>query len=102
MLQIKVDRRVTEEYERLRADSYSCTITMRNAVHQNGSKFRISLLNIRSLSKHHLDLGCDTTLTDSDSIALTEAHLFPAQEVAHLSPQCFFAKFQITALPSTA
>ena len=66
MLQTKVDGRVTEEYERLRADSDSCTIAMRNAVHQNNSNFVISLWNIRSLSKHHLDLGCDTTLTDSD------------------------------------
>ena len=99
MLQIKVDRRVTEEYERLRADSDSCTIAMRNAVHQNDSNFAISLLNIRSLSKHHLDLGCDTTLTDSDLIALTETHLFPTQEVAHLSPQWFFVKFQNHCTP---
>ena len=89
MLQIKVDRRVTEEYERLRADSDSYRIAMWNAVHQNDSNVVTSLLNIRSLSKHHPDLGCDTTLTDSDLIALTETHLFPAQEVAHLSPQCF-------------
>ena len=79
--------------------SDSCTIAMRNAVHQNDSNFVISLLNIRSLSKHHLDLGCDTTLTDSDLIYLTETHLFPAQEVAHFSPQCFFGKFQNHCTP---
>ena len=79
--------------------SDSCTIAMRNAVHQNDSNFVISLLNIRSLSKHHLDLGCDTTLTDSDLISLTETHLFPAQEVAHFSPQCFFGKFQNHCTP---
>ena len=103
MLQIKVDGRVTEEYERLRADSDSCTIAMCNAVHQNDSTdFDISLLNICSLSKHHLDLGCDTTLTDSDLIALTETYLFPVGEGPHLSPQCFLRSFKITALPSIA
>ena len=92
MLQINVDKRVTEEYERLRADSDSCKVSMQSSVYQNNSSFVISLLNIRSLSQHHLDLACDTTLTDSDLIALTETHLYRGQEVAHLSHPCFFFK----------
>ena len=98
MLQIKVDRRITEEYERLRADSDSCTIAMRNAVHQNDSNFVISLLNIRSLSKHHLDLGCDTTLTDSDVMTLTETHLFQHKKLHTCHLSVFLRSFKITAL----
>ena len=72
---------------------------MQGSVYQNNSNFVISLLNILSFSKHHLDLACDTTLIDSDLVALTEAHLYPGQQVAHLSPPCLFSKFQNHCTP---
>ena len=102
MLQIKVDKRVTEEYEQLRVYSDSFSVSMQNSVHQSNSHFVISLLNIRSFSKHPLDLACDTTLIDSDLVALTETHLYPGQQVAHLSPPCFLQSLKITALHSIA
>lgn len=89
---IKADPRVHKEYERLRNMS-----TMNAEIIANiSSCFTISLLNIRSLKKHSIDIKHDTNIFDSDIICLTETQLLPDSNVndirANLHPFTLFRK----------
>ena len=76
---IRANPKVHLEYQRLRQieaeDSISFTHT---SVSTNAHcQLRVSLLNIRSLRKHSIDIRCDVNLMKSDVLALTETHLLP-------------------------
>ena len=61
---------VSEEYERLRTE---CAIPLDTP--KQTSKFAITLLNIRSLRKHYIDLSNDRFITQSNIICLIETQL---------------------------
>ena len=74
---VKADPRVHEEYERLR-NSSNCYLTIQtNENHHDDAVLTICLLNIRSLRKHSIDIKYDSTIMNSDIIALTETQLLP-------------------------
>ena len=74
---VKADPRVHEEYERLR-NSGNCYLTIQaNVKHHDDAVLTICLLNIQSLRKHSIDLKYDSTIMNSDIIALTETQLLP-------------------------
>ena len=74
---IEADPRVHKEYERLRNMS-----TMNVEIIANiNSCFTISLLNIRSLKKHSIDIKHDTNIFESDIVCLTETQLLPDSNV---------------------
>lgn len=51
-------------------------------IQENSSNLTLSLLNIRSLRKHSIDIKLDTNIFSSDIIALTETQLLP-QDTDH-------------------
>ena len=72
---VKANPKVSEEYRRLRNE---CTISHSATLLQNDFNIlSISLLNIRSLKKHSIDIKFDSRLFNSDVIALTETQLLP-------------------------
>lgn len=74
---VKADPRVHEEHERLR-NSSNCYLTIQtNENHHDDAVPTICLLNIRSLRKHSIDIKYDSTIMNSDIIALTETQLLP-------------------------
>jgi hypothetical protein len=68
---VKANPKVVEEYERLRNE---CMISHPTNI---SNELTISLLNVRSLKKHSIDIKCDSRLFNSDVIALTETQLRP-------------------------
>ena len=71
----KANPKVSEEYQRLRNE---CTISRSTTLLQNDvNVFTISLLNMRSLKKHSIDIKFDSRLFNSDVITLTETQLLP-------------------------
>ena len=74
---VRANPKVHEEYERLRNVA---AITMReHQMNQSESPtlLVISLLNIRSLNKHSIDIRFHSSLCNSDIIAFTETQLLP-------------------------
>lgn len=74
---VRANPKVHEEYERLRNVA---AITMRDQqINQSESPtlLVVSLLNIRSLSKHSIDIKFDSSICNSDFIAFTETQLLP-------------------------
>ena len=72
---VKANPKVLEEYQRLRNE---CTISRSTTLLPNDVNIlTISLLNIRSLKKHSIDIKFDSRLFNSDVIALTETQLLP-------------------------
>ena len=72
---VKANPKVCEEYQRLRNE---CMISHSTTLLQNDfNVLSISLLNIRSLKKHSIDVKFDSRLFNSDIIALTETQLLP-------------------------
>ena len=70
---VRVNSKVHEEYERLRKSN---CLKMPAIVRKDKKEsFVISLLNIRSLVKHSIDLKFDRNINDSDLILLTETQL---------------------------
>ena len=69
---IRADKRIEIEYERLRAlqnfDDSSANITFKSS----SSNTVITLLNIRSLKRHYLDVMHDNKIVESDVMAFTE------------------------------
>ena len=74
---VKADPRVHEEYERLRNSSNRYLTIQTNENHHDDAVLTICLLNIRSLRKHSIDIKYDSTIMNSDIIALTETQLLP-------------------------
>ena len=74
---VRANPKVHEEYERLRNVA---AITMRDQqMNQSESPtlLVISLLNIRSLNKHSIDIKFDSSICHSDIMAFTETQLLP-------------------------
>ena len=74
---VRANPKVHEEYERLRNVA---AITMHDQqMNQSESPtlLVISLLNIRSLNKHNIDIKFDSSICNSDIIAFTETQLLP-------------------------
>ena len=70
---IKANPKVLEEYQRL---SNECIVPhLTNIPQDNLNVLTISLLNIRSLKKHSVDIKFYSRIFDSDIIALTETQL---------------------------
>ena len=68
---VRTNPRVHEEYKRLRSTLEPPVQTASNR------HMSITLLNVRSLKKHSLDIKCHFSIFDSDLIALTETQLLP-------------------------
>ena len=71
---VRVNSKVHEEYERLRRTSF---INKPAIVRKNEESIIITVLNIRSLLKHSVDIKFDGNINDSDLLLLTETQLFP-------------------------
>ncbi len=67
---------IHEEYEQ-RRNSNCCLSTSSENESWNSSVLTISLLNIRSLRKHSIDIKLHLQLFNSDDLALTETQLLP-------------------------
>lgn len=67
----RADPKVSEEYTRLKTES-ALSI---DKIQPLADTFQFALLNIRSLSKHALDLSHDIRLTNADVVCLTETQL---------------------------
>ena len=74
---VRANPKVHEEYERLRnvAAITMCDHQMNQS--ESPTLLVISLLNIRSLNKHSIDIKFDSSLCNSDIIAFTETQLLP-------------------------
>ena len=85
---VKTNPKVLEEYERLRNECMICHPTILQ--HHDSDTLTISLLNVRSLKKHSIDIKCDLRLFTSDLMALTETQLLPSDSgdeiISTLSP----------------
>ena len=71
---VRVNSKVHEEYERLRKTSF---IDKPVIVRKNEESMIITVLNIRSLLKHSVDIKFDGNINDSDLLLLTETQLLP-------------------------
>ena len=78
---IKVDQRVTQEYDRLRTKSVP-SINMHMTPQQDN--IVMTLLNIRSLRKHHKDLKFEPYTMACDVLLLTETQLYPNEPTEQL------------------
>ena len=76
---IRADPRVHKEYQRLREASLdiSQSHNQTESTFENNQPIVITLLNIRSLRKHSIDLKHDTRIFGSDVLLLTETQLKP-------------------------
>ena len=73
---VRTNCRVHEEYERMR-NAGAVSIPRNEIGNQNKAILILTLLNIRSLNKHSIDIKFDSKITDSDFILLTETQLVP-------------------------
>ena len=70
---LKVDQRVTEQYDYMRKNCYfqrvedDCSIA--------GNSLTFTLFNVRSLTKHSIDVSYENSIMESDIIASTETQL---------------------------
>ena len=69
---ISSDLRALQEYRRIRLESY---LSVENVDDPQSQLFTITLLNIRSINKHLIDLAYDGRLRKSDLICLTETQM---------------------------
>ena len=90
---IKADDRVKKEYERLNSAG-EVNAQVKDTLPGDESNYVITLLNIRSLSKHFIDLVHDNSLMKSHIIALTETHVYPNQCMSHILCPSFVWSFR--------
>ena len=72
---VKANPKVLEEYQRLQNECIVPHLT--TMLQDDFNVLTISLLNIRSLKKHSIDMKFDSRIFKSDIIALTETQLLP-------------------------
>jgi len=79
MKHIKANPKVHEEYQRL-SDISSITnaLTITHESNKDDDVLTVSLLNIRFLRKHCIDIKYDINIVNSDIIAFTETQLLPS------------------------
>ena len=85
MKHVKANPKVHQEYERLREISTitnSLSSELQSTVSNND--VTVSLLNIRSLQKHSIDIKNDANIMNSDVIAFTETQLLPHNSDAEI------------------
>ena len=76
MKHIKANPKVDKEYERLREiSSITSSLTSEQELAGSNTGVTVSLLNIRSLTKHSIDIKCDGNMFSSDILAFTETQL---------------------------
>ena len=88
---IRADERVHEEYKRLRSSPNHASIA--NLPFPHVQNILITLLNIRSLRKHSIDVKHDAKIFNSDIIAFTETRLLPSQQTTNIEEDLY--PFQI-------
>ena len=74
---IRANPKVHTEYERMRQQTSTRSDSNSSTSLVDHQKLKISLLNIRSLQKHCVDIKHDASLTKCDILALTETQLLP-------------------------
>ena len=90
---VRGEPRVEIEYQRLR-DSQHFEHSAASIICESNSKnFVISLLNVRSMKRHYLDIRHDVKIAKSDIIALTEACITPMENIMEI--QDCLNEFQI-------
>ena len=102
---IKVNKNANTEYERLRNENAFKPIA---DVEMKLNSVTITLLNIRSFSKHAIDIAADKQLCNSDIIFLTETQLLPENDTSNVENNlkdffigynhCAFHKFKSLAI----
>ena len=95
---IKADERVKKEYERLNSAG-DVNAQVKDTLPGDESNYVITLLNIRSLSKHFIDLVHDNSLMKSHIIALTETHVYPNQCMSQILCPSFHMELQNNCNP---
>ena len=71
---IRANPKVHAEYDRLRQEAGT---PYTSSTKSDAQKLQVGLLNIRSLTKHSIDIKHDKSLTNCDVLALTETQLLP-------------------------
>ena len=78
MKHIKANPKVDKEYERLREiSSITSSLPSEQELAGSNAGVTVSLLNIRSLTKHSIDIKYDGNMFNSDILAFTETQLLP-------------------------
>ena len=78
MKHVKANPKVHQEYERLREISpITTSLSSQLQLTVSNNDVTVSLLNIRSLQKHSIDIRNDANIMNSDVIAFTETQLPP-------------------------
>ena len=79
---IKSDIRAKQEYDRMRKE---CPIPPIYIASTTKDTLTITLLNIRSLNRHTIDIAYDQELLNTDVLCLTETQLLPDQNTENVS-----------------
>ena len=78
MKHIKANPKVDKEYERFREiSSITSSLPSEQELAGSNAGVTVSLLNIRSLTKHSTDIKYDGNMFNSDILAFTETQLLP-------------------------
>ena len=78
MKHVKANPKVEKEYERLREiSSITSSLPSEQELAGSNTGVTVSLLNIRSLTKHRIDIKYDGNMFNSDILAFTETQLLP-------------------------
>ena len=92
---IRADSRVHAEYDRLRAPELVLNIpNIINPEKTAKNSFIFTLLNIRSLRQHSVDIRYDSVIFESDLLAFTETRIKPKQYIDSIQEN--LNRFQIT------
>ena len=85
MKHVKANPKVHQEYERLREISpITNSLSSQLQLTVSNNDVTVSLLNIRSLRKHSIDIKNDANIMNSDVIAFTETQLLPHNSDAEI------------------
>ena len=88
---IRINKKAETEYERLRHESLFIPFKNLNV---SLDSLTITLLNVRSLSKHSSDIAADARLTATDIFCLTETQLLTESDVSVIETHLSDFKFE--------
>ena len=78
MKHVNGNPKVEKEYERLqKISSITSSLSSEYELAVSNTGVTVSLLNIRSLKKHSIDIRYDNNMFNSDILAFTETQLIP-------------------------
>ena len=86
---IKFDQRASNEYENMRNNSKLDRGIDDDNVRCDNSSLTFSLLNVRSLKKHSIDIKCNSSIVDSNLLFLTETQLTPESDTSSIEDDLF-------------